>query len=350
MTPSRRFGSSERLRSDGRPSPAWFRRLLLIVGILLIGLGLVMMPITSWWHRHFDPSFEVVEIKAQERLGDLGFPSHFPAERLTSYRLGVAQGLDVPLSVIEYRNEDGRIENVTLYPHSKESSSVDVSNPRMSLWSNVAQAISTHASSNALYLTWWDNAQRIHFLTGEATWPRLPAAESLSNLPWSDFWKRAAGGISEDPEPARKLAHWLTMDAELALQAIRADKTLSKNIYLLTCVDDLARLGEIERLAGVSIPLEVRYFPAGEDLHAQIKEVRRWASETSEGANYLVQPVVGGGVRAWRVTRSEGSNLLLTRLLPFSKSLENPLEGVRLVYQSHWGAYISIHELVSASP
>jgi hydroxylamine oxidation protein HaoB len=125
--------------------------------------------------------------------------------------------------------------------------------------------------------------------------------------------------------------------------------TKPKLIYVLACVDDLARLGEIERLSGVTIPLEARYFPAASDLHAQIKDVRRWASEKGEGANYLVQPVMGGGVRAWRVTSPEASNLLLIRLLPFSKSLETPLQGARLVYQSHWGAYISVHEVTSAA-
>lgn len=316
----------------------------------MIGLGLFLLPSTPWWHLHFDPSFEVIEVKNQDGLKNLGFPSHFSANRLTTYRLGVAQGLEIPLSVIEYQTDQGNTENVTVYPEQRETPSRTEVNPRMTLWTHAAQAISSHASEEALYLTWWDNAQRIHFLTGEATSSRLPAAESLSGLPWSDFWKRAAGGVALDPAAAQQLARWLTMDARLALESIRTELKSSKSLYLLACVDDLARLGEIERLAGVSLPLDARYFPAGQNLHAQIKEVRQWASETGNGANYLVQPVHGGGVRAWRVTRSEGANLLLIRLLPFTKSLETPLEGARLVYQSHWGGYISIHELIAASP
>ena len=343
-------GASGPYGSGGRPSAHQFRRLLLTVGVLLMGLGLVMLPETPWWHRHFDPAFEVVSVKNGDAVGTLGFASHFAVDQLTSYRVGGAQGLDIPLSVIEYRNEAGKVENVTVYPDQKSGGSALASNPRMNLWVTAAEAILRHASPEALYLTWWDNAQRIHFLTGENTSPRLPAAESLSDQTLSDFWKIAAGGISENPEASRQLAKWLTMDAARALPLIQSQLKSANPLYLLACVDDLARLGEIERLSGVSIPLDVRYFPAGEDLHAQIKAVRRWASEGGDEANYLVQPVIGGGLRAWRVTRPEASNLLLIRLLPFSKSLEHPLEGTRMVYQSLWGGYITIHEVLSALP
>ena len=338
------------MRAEERAPVSWSQRVILLLGLSFLGLGILMMPSTPWWHRHFDPLYEVVEVKDRVPLGDLGFSSHYPVERLTTYRVGGAQGLDVPLSVAEYRNEDGIVEHATVYPQQKQVNIASASNPRMALWTTASEAIAKHASSDALYLTWWDNAQRIHFLTGEATWSRLPAEESLKDLPLAGFWKEAAGHFAEDPEPERDLARWLTMDAESALKALRSRLPNPKWIYLLACVDDLARLGEIERLSGVSIPLEVRYFPEASDLHAQIKEVRRWANEKGEAANYLVQPVTGGGVRAWRVTNPEGSNLLLIRLLPFSKSLETPLEGTRLVYQSHWGAYISLHEVISTAP
>ena len=349
MMRPRRLVSPERLRSGDQGFGLWTRRFMLILGLLLASGGLAMLPATRWWQRHFEPTFELVEVKNQVTPEVLGFSSHFPADRLTRYRVGMAQGLDIPLSVIEYRNEENQPEKVTVYPDAKAASPVTSANPRMALWSTAAEAISKHASPDALYVTWWDNAQRVHFLTGEATWPRRPAADALEGLPLSAFWQEASGGLAVDPAPVRQLAQWLTMDADLALRAIRSVPKVSKTLYLLACVDDLARLGEIERLSGVSIPLEVRYFPSGEDLHAQIKEVRRWASETGNGANYLVQPVVGGGVRAWRVTRPEGANLLLIRLLPFSQSLENPLEGLRLVYQSHWGAYINLFEVISGS-
>lgn len=337
------------MRLEGRAPSSWFLRTLLRLGFLLVGAGLWMLPSTHWWHRHFSPRYEVVEIRDRDHLGPLGFNSRFPVERLTLYRVGANQGLDVPLSVVEYRNEDGRVEHAMLYPEWKQASLSSASNPRMDLWATASQSIMKHASSDSLYLAWWDNAQRIHFLTGEATWPRLPAAASFMD-PFADFWKKAAGQYAEDSESARQLAQWLVMDAESALKDIRFKVQKPKSIYILACVDDLARLGEIERLSGVSIPLEAKYFPASSDLHAQIKEVRSWASEKGEGTNYLVQPVMGGGVRAWRVTHPEASNLLLIRLLPFSKSLETPLEGAKLVYQSLWGAYISVHEVTSAAP
>ena len=54
-------------------------------------------------------------------------------------------------------------------------------------------------------------------------------------------------------------------------------------------------------------------------------------------------------MRAWRVTSRTFESSLLVRLLPFSSSLERDLpRGVKLVYQSAAGAYLSIYELVDA--
>ena len=325
-------------------------RILLFLGVMLVGVGLWMLPSTAWWHRHVGPLYEVVDIKDRDHVGNLGFSSRFPVERLTTYRLGGAKGLDVPISVAEYRNESGLLEHATVFLQGIKAATSKASNPRMDLWTMASEAILNHASPDAIYLTWWDNAQRIHFLTGEATAIRLPAEKSFQDSPLAGFWKEVAGDYAKAPDSSLQLAQWLTMDAESALRDLRTKWPNAKPIYLFGCVDDLARLSEIERLSGVKIPIEARYFPEASDLHAQIKEVRRWANEMGEGANYLVQPVSGGGVHAWRVTSPEASRLLLIRLLPFSKSLETPLEGVRLVYQSLWGAYISIHEVIPAAP
>lgn len=343
----RRSDASKSWGFEDRRRSGWAPRTLLILGGVMVSLGIMMLQGTPWWRLHFEPSYEWVDTKDQPLLGDAGFASHFPLERLTTYRVGRSQGLDIPIVVAEYHNEVGQSEHAMVYQASAPESSVGTFNPRMSLWEATARAILAHASPESLYLTWWDNAQRVHLLTGEATSPRLPVKASFSGLPLQEFWGVASGGYAQDVSEARQFAQWLVMDADKAVREIRASYRAPQSLYLLACVDDLARLSEIERLSGVSIPLEARYFPAAQDLHAQIKEVRRWVNEKGEGTNYLVQPVSGGGVRAWRVTSAEGANLLLVRLLPFSHSLETLVEGTRLVYQSHWGGYISIHELIS---
>lgn len=347
MTPLKKSDISERVRSENR-RPAI--GLLLVIGLSLVALGLYLLPTTRWWHSHLDSQYKVIGVRDKPSLGDVSFPSFFPLERLTEYRVGLSQGLDIPLAVAEYHNKDGAREHAIVYPDIPQGVTPTSTNPRMKLWESGAQAITKHASANSLFFAWWDNAQRIHFLAGQATWSRLPAAAGFKDVPLREFWGLAAGGFAKDPAPAIQLAKWLVMDADEALKEIRHNFPDTPSLYWLVCVDDLARLGEIERLTGVKIPLEMQYFPAVQDLHAQIKEVRRWANEKGVGTNYLVQPVNGGGVRAWRVSSAAGSNQLLIRLLPFSKSVETPLDGIQLVYQSSWGAYISVYEVLHASP
>jgi hydroxylamine oxidation protein HaoB len=114
-------------------------------------------------------------------------------------------------------------------------------------------------------------------------------------------------------------------------------------VYWLACLDDLARLSEIEALGGAKLPFEARVFPAADNIHGQIAEARRWAGEAGPGA-YLAQQLPGGGARVWRITREAGTKTLLARLLPFTSSLAQPLAKLSLVYQSSWGGYLSVYQ------
>jgi hydroxylamine oxidation protein HaoB len=111
-------------------------------------------------------------------------------------------------------------------------------------------------------------------------------------------------------------------------------------------LDDLARLSEIEALSGVSLPFEARFFPGEANIHTQIAAVKRWAGEKGSGS-YLIHPLPGGGIRAWRITAEEGEKTLLARLLPFVSSVGRTPAQLQLVYQSEQGAYLSIFKWVT---
>ena len=114
MMRPRRLVSPERLRSGDQGFALWARRFMLILGLLLASGGLAMLPATRWWHRHFEPTFEVVEVKNQVTPEVLGFSSHFPADRLTRYRVGMAQGLDIPLFVLYFLIQMGQVAAHTI--------------------------------------------------------------------------------------------------------------------------------------------------------------------------------------------------------------------------------------------
>lgn len=273
-----------------------------------------------------------------------GLGGQFAAERGMRYVIGRGDST-VSLLVAEYRDPQGQPRHVVVYPPAGGPAVTDGNRMRSELWKKAAEAILKHTDSNALFLAWWDDAQRIDFYTGRPVWTSLPLAEAFADGEERQFWREVAGGFGEDREPLRQLARWLTMDAEQALAEMARRWPEDRPVFLLVCLDDLARLTEIEALSGTRLALEGRFFPNADDFHGQIAAVKRWAGESGGTGNYLLQPVPGAGIRAWRTTSPELDRTLLIRLLPFVRSVTDYPLGVKLVYQSDRGGYLSLFEL-----
>lgn len=310
-------------------------RLYRMLGIVLLlaGSAILLFGLPVRW---FFQSFQY-ERAEELKPGDAGFPqidSFFPADRLIRYAVRHGDGV-LNLEASEYRDTDGQTRRALLPPRSKTGKSPHAA------WQAAARAIREHTAGDALFLAWWDNGQRTHFFAGREAWAASPLAGAFPQAEQRAFWRDAAGHFAADPQPLGDLAHWLVMDADAALQEMSKRLPQGRDIYFLVTTGDLARLGEIEALSGVSLPLETRVFPGGSDFHGLIAQVKRWAHERGEG-NYLVQPLSASDMRAWRVNDASGDKLLLTRLLPFTASLAHPVTGLEPVYYSE-GAYLTIY-------
>jgi len=315
--------------------------LLLLAGFLLLALG---------WPRFFSERGLKYAKLAEMKAGDASFPDlqgRYSAEGLNRYRISRDDEAAVILNVVTYRDEQGGLASAIVFPPGEQSGQGlmgrDEGLLRRDLWNSAAEAVRAHTGEEAPFVTWWDNAQRLRFLTGRKGWVASPVAGAYPDGEDRRFWQSVGGRFQQDEERLRQLARWLTMDAEQALAEMSAVVSNDRPVYFLMCVDDLARLAEMETLSGVKLPFEVRNFPSAADVHTQIAEVKRWANEKGVGA-YLVRQLPTGGIRAWRISTPEGARTLLARLMPFTTSLARPLEAMSLVYQSGWGAYISIYE------
>lgn len=313
---------------------------LLLAGAAVLWQGLPDIP--AFWHRPFSYSKQ-----ASWKPGDAAFPAltgRYPVESVTRYAIEHGAGSILTLHVADYRDADGSMLRAGVYLSDADPTHpvADAMQIRREAWAAAANAAIAHAGPNALFLAGWDNGQRLHFFTGAASWLMLPNPAAWRDGHERRFWQELAGGADTSSKP-QQLARWLSMDAEQAIKDMVTQLPLDKTPYWLVTVDDLARLSEIETLAGVSLPLETRLFPQADNLHALIADVKRWALEKGSG-NYLVQQIPGYGVRAWRVADAKADNALLVRLLPFTGSIGRLPEGLQAVYQSEQ-AWLTVYRL-----
>jgi hydroxylamine oxidation protein HaoB len=324
-------------------------RLFLGLGLLLVGIAIFFLGLPHF----FSEELRYQKIK-EMKPGDPGFPAlegQFQPESLGEYEIGRADQVMVALHAVSYRDKSGELRRAIVFPPADQGSSAlpgigDATRIRHDLWTNAAKAVRQHTDENALFVSWWDNAQRIHFLTGRETWAAQPVADAFPEPRSRDFWGEIAGGFAEDEQSLRQLARWLTMDVDQALAELSERLPKDRPVFWAVCLDDLARLSEIEALSGVSLPFEARFFPGEANIHTQIAAVKRWAGEKGSGS-YLIHPLPGGGIRAWRITAEEGEKTLLARLLPFVSSVGRTPAQLQLVYQSEQGAYLSIFKWVT---
>ncbi len=254
--------------------------------------------------------------------------SHYPPtgfERLAIQHSKTGKRLTVYLA--RYRDETGTPRQ-TLLP--------EPGSRQWQAWMELAEFLRTRLEPNALVIAWWDDSQRIDFLSGRIVWVRQPPENAFAPAEHS-LWRLVSGGFGNPSGKLTQLAKWLTQSSEEASGEIVRLKP-DTPLYLLVSSDNLAHASEIERLAGRKLPLEVKIFPSTGNFHGQIAAVQRWAQE--KGGGYLPQKVPGG-IAAWR-TVEDGTEPLLVRLLPFTTSLGKPLPGLVQVYQT-LGGYLTLY-------
>ncbi len=193
-------------------------------------------------------------------------------------------------------------------------------------WQRLGAYLREHTEQNALILAWWDNGQRIDFLSGRSTWVKHPPAKAFARNDRS-LWQRLSGGFDATEDRLVTLARLWTLDSKTA--ALELSRLApGKPLYMLINSDDLARLDEIQRLGGKKLPLDLKIFPRSDNFHGQIAAVQAWAQQGGNG--YLPQNVPGG-IAAWRITGKTNPPLWLL-LLPFSSSPKQPPRNLERVF------------------
>jgi hydroxylamine oxidation protein HaoB len=271
----------------------------------------------------------------------------FSVESVDSYTIQRDGKEAFSLLLAHYQDGQNQQHRAVLFPKSKEASSA-IPNPtglRQSIWQEAASAISQNTAKDALIISWWDDGQRTHFLSGREAWVNKPAEQTFVSPVWKYLQDNLLLATEPESENLSTLARWLTMDSGKALAEMRQKFGTSRPIYLLVTNDLLMRVGELVDYGGAPIRLISRSFQAHDNLHGDIAQIKQWATEGGN-SNYLAQKE-GLNYRVWATAKGSETekNSLLLRLLPFVDSLKKLPEGVKPVYQSHWGGYLSIYKV-----
>ncbi|NOT86488.1 MAG: hydroxylamine oxidation protein HaoB [Methylococcaceae bacterium] len=313
--------------------------LLLCSGVLLISGG------TLLYKSVFLAGQAALSVK-QSAEPPLQPAGAFPTSSLNRFQFS-DDGKDLfSLLVARYQDTQQLPRSAILFPADPPSQSNALTSPtglRQQYWAEATSAIVSNAPKDALILSWWDDGQRVHFLSGLNAWLNKPAAATFAGEVWQALQPQLSLASSEEMPRLSKMAAWLTMDSDKALAEIAANFGKSQPIYLLVSNDLLLRQGELVAYGGSTLSFHANNIPAGADLHGDIAQVKRWAAETGEG-NYLVQKE-GQYYRAWSPSDPATKNALLVRLLPFIDSLKQLPKGVERVYQSGGGGYLSVYKL-----
>lgn len=311
-----------------------------LLSIVLLLSGSMML------YRTYNPDQSLTFQSHHLDVQTLGnFPAYFPIKTLVGYSIRRGNAPPFHLKVARYRDEAGNFRQAIVFsPNSQREFLLDAESLRSEVWNEAAQSIREHVDDNALFFSWWDNTQRLHLMAGQDGWAGTPLKEAYTTKDAIHLWSEIGGRFDPDSNKLMHLAKWLMMDANQGLEQVKKVLLPDQTAYFLTSMDDLARLQELSLLAGRPINLRSRVFRSTDNFHNLIIKVKSWAKENGTGS-YLVQPVPGVGVRAWSINDKKDENRLFIRLLPFTHSLENPLEDATLVFRSERSGYISIFKL-----
>ena len=207
-------------------------------------------------------------------------------------RLGFQQnGKDVfSLLLATYKDHNKQLHNALVFPKILQESILLPSpiGQRQSVWEKTAKTLTEKAPKDVLFLSWWDDGQRINFLSGKDAWLSKPALTTFNSPLWKNLQPNLVLASSQERESLSKMARWLTMDSGQALKEIGEFFGKSRPIYLLVNNDLLMRLAEFVDYGGTPLAVNSIMVPVSDNLHNDISRIKRLVQEEGDG-NYLVQ-------------------------------------------------------------
>lgn len=262
-----------------------------------------------------------------------------PVKRLEWRTPGVREALATTLVATD---TDGR--NVSLEWQNNMTEPVFFADLNGNEVDKVLTAIQEHVPTDAVVLSWWDLSRKIRLIAQRQAPLDDPVARGLIvPTAWSSVSDRVAaeerafwgkGVPQSDGETFTSFIDALLLDELKGAEALQA-LAPGKDIYVAVHLSDVWK-------AAVTRPdrIEIAYkdFPGSGQSHGVMRGTQKWIREHNIDGGYAVD-LIGNAVRLHYLKNESSSDMLITKMLPFSTSNPMELEKLDLVYQ-HRGFWI----------
>ncbi|MGR6036149.1 MAG: hydroxylamine oxidation protein HaoB [Candidatus Nitrosoglobus sp.] len=331
------------------PSSTGVHKAPLLIGVILIVGGLLLLSWLGWVlfsSAGGDGAPYYYKKIAEGGVGefsDLVGLKTYEGEGITirKYELIAEEVQKKPLVEFYTGSKDGQAPVLLEWKNNLREPVLTISGNIKDL-TELAQAITKHASPKAVVLGWWDISRRLELLTGVNTLFHENLAQPLLiPAPWAgqrkaieelenQFWQ--VTDSSKAKARLKRVAEALLADEVTGTSMLR-ELAGGREAYVVIHYSDAYKLGVMEpKRFGIGY----KDFPGQGDAHALIPHVKEWVEENGYKA-YLVERVDKDVVRAYFLIDDSSKSSLIAKMLPFSSS--NPMKLKALHLLAQYGGY-----------
>lgn len=327
-------------------------KLLPSLGILLVTGGLFVLAWFAYlWLTPEPPPYryQLVEEGGVSKFSALGLEA-WPNLTISKFEVRV-DSVEKPIAVA-YRAARNGSAPVLLNWENRISDPLTSMGSMLPELTALAAALVKHVPKDAVILSWWDTSRQIKLLTERDTFFTSYLGQPVIT---PSYWRGRSGAIGKyeqefwgTPPPAeesQQFERFLEALAAFPNEGARMLREIAgpREAYVVVHVTDIYKLGLMrpERL-----DVAFKEFPLTGNVHGLSGQVKAWMISNNYDA-YTLQSLSEKEVRAYFLRESGGSNMLLARMLPFSKWRPLDLEALQLIHKE--GGYW-VYKIPPAEP
>lgn len=320
--------------------------LLPSLGILLVTGGLTLLGwLTYVW---LSPAPAPYQYQLETTGNADQFPEleleNWPDLTFNKYQLQVT-GIDKPVAHL-ISAQQGNNPPVLINWQGHTSELIIAMDQKPNELAGLAEAITKHASEDALILAWWDTSRQISLLTGHDTLFTKHLSQPII-LPahWQEqtkaiyayeqeFWQNNAS--QQQKTQFQQFGNALSAPAEQGAKQLRQLIDSQREAYLVVHINDLYKLG---LMYPENFGITYQNFPLTGNMHGLINHMKV-VLDDNNFHTYTLQSLDNNEIRVYFLNDEEDSNTLMAQLFPFTeKTPPLELEVLHLIYQ-HGGYWV----------